>query len=129
MNNGRNRRSVSYTHLMCETLGEIRYDEGERLVGSARGGKTEILLACEADDGEDETRSRHAVEAEMIARSIERELAGEVTDKKTGAMRKAAFGDFAVLVRSRSDMIYLLKAELDRRGIPCSCLLYTSGCV
>ena len=49
-----------------------------------------------------------------------RELAGEVTDKKTGAMRKAAFGDFAVLVRSRSDMIYLLKAELDRRGIPCS---------
>lgn len=106
--------------VMCETLGEIRYDEGERLVGSARGGKTEILLACEADDGEDETRSRHAVEAEMIARSIERELAGEVTDKKTGAMRKAAFGDFAVLVRSRSDMIYLLKAELDRRGIPCS---------
>ena len=101
--------------VMCETLGEVCYDGGERLVGCREGGGAEILL-CEEEDG----GVKHAHQAQMIAARIERDLAGTVTDKQTGEARAVQYGDIAVLLRSRGDMIYLLKAELDRRGIPCA---------
>ncbi len=105
--------------VMCEQLGEIRYDEGERLSGSMEGGTAEILLSCDEEE-EGEKPAKHAAQAEMIAGSIERELSKTITDPKTGQPRKAVFEDFAVLIRSRSDMIYLLKAALGKRGIPCA---------
>ncbi len=104
--------------VMCERLGEVCYDEGERLCGSAEGGGARVLLCGERDEGAE--RGRHALQAEMIASEIERELSGTVTDKQTGRPRPAAYGDIAVLFRSRGELIYLLKAELDKRGIPCA---------
>ncbi len=101
--------------VMCESLGEVCYDEGERLAGSATGGGAEILLCVENKE-----ETKHALEARMIAAGIERDLAGEIIDKQTGAPRPVCYGDVAVLFRSRGDMIYLLKSELDRRGIPCA---------
>lgn len=103
--------------VMCENLGEVHYDEGERLCGSAQGGSAEILLCLEQPD---EEQSKHVKQAEMIASNIERELQGTVADKQTGEQRKVQYGDVAVLFRSRSAMMYLLKTQLDRKGIPCA---------
>ncbi len=105
--------------VMCERLGEVCYDDGERLCGSADGGGARILLCGEkVEDGKD--RGKHAVQAEMIAAEIERELSGTVADKKTGQPRPVSCGDIAVLFRSRGELIYHLKSELDKRGIPCA---------
>lgn len=103
--------------VMCERFGEVHYDEGERLAGSAEGGSAEILLCVENKKDE---QKKHARQAQMIAANIERDLLGTLTDQQTGKPRAAQYGDVAVLFRSRGDMIYLLKSELDRRGIPCA---------
>lgn len=104
--------------VMSEQLGEVCYDDGERLCGNADGGGTHILLCGEKEEGKQ--RNKHAIQAEMIAAEIERELSSMVTDKRTGQPRPATCGDIAVLFRSRGELIYLLKSELDRRGISCA---------
>lgn len=104
--------------VMCEELGEVCYDENERLRGSTAGGEARLLL-CAGTDGE-RAGNRHSKQAGILAAEIARELSGTVADKQTGKQRAVACGDIAVLLRSRSELIYQLKSELDQRGIPCA---------
>ncbi|MEG0382286.1 MAG: UvrD-helicase domain-containing protein [Christensenella sp.] len=113
--------------VMSESLGDVDYDENERLNKKRTGGSTEILLCEEpknkrtgAEDCEEEEHVKHAKEACMIADSIQSEIKSTVTDKSTGKPRPTKYGDIAVLFRSRGAMIYVLKSELERRGIPCA---------
>ncbi|MEG0834025.1 MAG: UvrD-helicase domain-containing protein [Christensenellaceae bacterium] len=106
-------------HVMSEQLGEIVYDDSEKLLQNIEGGKTEILL-CERYDAEDEeSQDKYEAQANMIANSIEQVLQDEVLDKDTKCLRSVAYADIAVLMRSRSGMTSALKNEFDRRNIPC----------
>ncbi len=99
--------------VMSEQTGEIVYDEGESLLCNVEGGHAEILL-CEADTGE-----KNARQAAMIADSIEKQRKETVRDAHTGEQRRVRYGDIAILLRSRSEFLNVLKNELRGRGIPC----------
>ncbi|MEA4853757.1 MAG: UvrD-helicase domain-containing protein [Christensenella sp.] len=100
--------------VMSERVGEISYDEGERLIGNLEGGYAEALLCC-TEEGQD----GNALQASVIAKSIEEQTKRKITDPATGEQRFASYGDIAVLVRSRSDLLAALKGELEKKGIPC----------
>ena len=117
--NFRSSRSVIETvnfvmdSVMSERTGEIVYDEGESLLCNIEGGHAEILL-CKAAAGEKDAR-----QAAMIADSIEKQRGETVGDARTGKPRPIRYGDIAILLRSRSEFLNVLKNELRNRGIPC----------
>ncbi|MGI6153964.1 MAG: UvrD-helicase domain-containing protein [Christensenellaceae bacterium] len=103
--------------LMCEELGGIRYDEGERLIGKLAGGRAEILL-CTADDTAPIAMGKDAYQAQVVADSIVQALKEPVTDKSSGKKRPAGYSDVAVLMRSKSAFADELGRALSERGIP-----------
>lgn len=93
--------------IMCEEIGEITYDEGERLIGCKPGGQAQVLL-CDMEAMPDMEAGQ--AQAMAIAGSIEALLQGG----------QAAPEDVAILVRSRSATAMAIADELERRHIPCS---------
>jgi len=93
--------------IMCEEIGEIVYDEGEKLIGCKQGGQASVLLCdMETIEGMDAGQAQAKAVAQSIGSLLE---GGEVTPD-----------DIAILVRSRSASAMAIADELERRGIPCA---------
>lgn len=114
-----------FSSIMSERVGGIDYTEEEYLIRGASypsgsGFETEIMLTDLTEAGllrydKDEIVS----EAENLADRIYRLICVEnmmVTDKETGELRPAVFGDVAVLARNKS-VGDAVEAELMKRGI------------
>lgn len=110
-----------FYQIMGQKLGKITYDSKAALFPGASyedgeaDYKTELLLLKK--EGKDEKRR----EAEMVAGRI-LELAGSfpVTDKETGELRPARFGDMVVLLRTNMGWDEELRAVFAEYGIPAS---------
>lgn len=132
--NFRSRREVLDTvndifyKIMDSDLGRIHYDGDAALYPGASyvelsdvsQSRTEVLLA-DTEQGKEEGKKedRNLLEAKMIGKRIQ-ELHGtyQVTDKKSGTLRRAAYSDMVILLRSPGSDAELMAAELVRMGIP-----------
>lgn len=126
--NFRSRREVTdcvnflFRALMSEEMGGVTYDETQALAAGAQ-----------YPDGEDMTPELHFLsrptghpltgaqyEARFIAETIQRMMAEgfRVTDRTTGELRPARYGDFCILRRSMSGKEEDYAAALAAKGIP-----------
>lgn len=111
-----------FRQIMAKDLGGVAYDENAALYPGAvypdqEAGRyeTELLLTVSGDDGmEDREREAQAAAAKI------RDLVGKfpVTDKKTGELRPAGYGDIVILLRTTSGWDDVFKKVLEENGIP-----------
>lgn len=125
-NNFRSRREVTdavnfvFRQLMTRPVGGIDYDEREALIPSAAypdapDRETELLIV---DGGtREESDARDAAEARVIAVRI-REMLASFPIAEGGGLRPARWGDFCILLRSKSAHAAAYVDELNRCGVP-----------
>ncbi len=124
-----------FRRIMTEQLGSISYDEDAALkAGAFYPGaskeeerdpyESELLLTDGSEKGSDETdasaRELREAEAGMVGERI-RELVGNlpVTDKESGELRPARYGDIVILLRTVSGWAETFGEVLSGMGIPC----------
>lgn len=126
--NFRSRREVLdavnsiFVNLMSRDKGGIEYDAQAALYVGAEypegpDCRSELLLAEKPEQGSEETAKTR--EARMIAARIHglrREY--QVTDKATGTLRPARYGDMVILLRTGSGWDEEFKEVLEGEGIP-----------
>ncbi len=124
--------SVNYIfrRIMGEDLGGITYDSSSALYPGAvfpEGGneeflKTEVLLVeKDGEELEEEKGGKTDQELEALAVASEiRRIVGkeEIADKETGALRKIAYGDIVILLRTASGWAETFSQVLASKGIP-----------
>ena len=125
-NNFRSRDTVTdsvnfvFSQLMSESLGGLTYDGRHALIPSAtypqqEGMQTEFWVID--DTSRDDLDTKDAAEARLIASRI-REWVGRMSITEKGKQRTARYGDFCILLRSKSSHAAVYAQELDRCGIP-----------
>lgn len=118
--------NLIFEQLMAPDLGKIAYDESARLYCGASYPEenvvegdfaTEFLMLQPDTESEEKDAMQ---EARMIAGRIRKLLREQkVTDKETGELRLASYGDIVVLIRGGADYEDALKDSLEERHIPC----------
>lgn len=110
-----------FQQIMREDLGGIQYDEEAALYLGAKyeenpAAGTELLLLQQEELPDKNVREW---EARLVARRI-KELVGKhlITDKATGKLRPAEYGDIVVLTRSLKGWTDVFARVLSREGIP-----------
>lgn len=106
--------------FMQEETGNIIYDEEERLVSSAKFPSiSEKAVSFDIVDCLDAHTNSNILEARSIAEFIEKTINGEPCVKQDDStLRKAKYGDFAILLRGVTNKAPTLVTELEARGIP-----------
>ena len=128
--------------IMDSDLGRIHYDEDSALYSGAdyaelseketpeviqqdtpSSGRslssTEVLLLDTEQKKEETKEDRNLLEAKIIGKRIqELHRTYRVTDKKSGALRAAAYSDMVILLRSPGSDAEAMAAELVRIGVP-----------
>ncbi|MGI6264819.1 MAG: UvrD-helicase domain-containing protein, partial [Acutalibacteraceae bacterium] len=124
--NFRSRKEVTdgvnfvFSQLMSRDLGGLTYDERHALIYSAQGYsdapgyQTEL---CLIDDDREDLDTKDAAEARWIAGRIH-ELLPTLRIKSEDGDRPAQYGDFCILLRSKSSHAAAYVEELNRQGIP-----------
>lgn len=124
-NNFRSRKGVTdlvnfvFSRLMSKELGEIEYNEDERLYPLASYPEThtpDVEFHIVAD--EEKKYSSYQNEANYIARLIEERIRSGLTVTDRDGARPAAYGDFCILLRSAKDIASLYADALRARHIP-----------
>lgn len=130
--NFRSRREVLegvnflFRQLMGSSVGGIRYDDRAALYPAADYEESEpddylpeLLLTAEPEDGEGEELTEKEAEAGTVAMRI-RQIVGSfpVTDKETGKLRPARYGDIVILLRSNTGWDEVFRKILTEEGIP-----------
>ena len=111
-----------FSRIMSEEVGGIAYDSGAALYPGAvypeNGFCASELLLVEKPDGEGKLGTKQA-EALAIAGKIKalRE-SFQVTDRGTGEVRQARYGDMVILLRTNSGWDEEFKEVLEQEGIP-----------
>ena len=109
-----------FERLMTEEFGGIDYDEGERLNPGPEGEKVqapcEAWLVERAPKGSGEKAAQ--IEARFVAARISRMLREITVTEKSGEVRPARPGDFAILLSSFSNKEPYYSAELQKLHIP-----------
>lgn len=118
-----------FSLLMTADNGKLVYDGDERLVPQDAfppnsGVCAELLVmdrgsAEDTDDG-DESAAALAEEARVIADYIKKNVSEEAFLRGDNGLRKARYGDFAILMRNQKNRSAQLAEELRRYGIPVS---------
>ena len=109
-----------FSQLMEEDLGKVSYDEAARLnLGATypanQNLSSEFLLMETGDTQED----KKELEARMIARRMKQLMKEfQVTDKKSGELRSATYGDMVVLLRTNSGWDDIFSRIFAEEGIP-----------
>lgn len=111
-----------FSGLMSKELGEIDYNEEERLIpgaeyppaGCGSDFELDVLDGAQYEGAED----TETLEARHIARKIRKMLDDGFTVKGESGMRKAEYGDFCVLLRSTSERAEKYMREMTLCGIP-----------
>ncbi len=114
-----------FEKIMSGECGGTDYDADARLYKGASypddlpDNKSEVLLV---ETGKSmKSDKRRALECDLIALKIREEIRNgklKVKDRKTGEMRPATYGDAAVLFRSPSKYLSMLKASFEKLDIP-----------
>ena len=121
--NFRSRKGVTafvnfvFSQLMSKQVGQIDYDENERLIPGAvydEGCGCDVDIDLVEDDG---SADKDLLEARHIASRII-ELMNSQTVYENGKSRPCAFGDICILLRSTKDRAQLFVKELLAAGIP-----------
>lgn len=106
--------------FMQKEIGEIDYTDGEQLIPTAVFPKTQThsvnfdIIDCKETD-----EKSLVLEARRIAEIIEETINGDACIKKDdNTLRKAKYGDFAILLRSMSNKAPIIVNELKKQGIP-----------
>ena len=125
--NFRSRRQVLesvnavFFQLMTKELGKIAYTEKEALHPGARYLEeeqtkeytTELLLLKKPE------KEERKEEARMVAHRIHQLMEElKITDKETGKLRNACYGDIVILLRSNAGWDEVFYQELAKAGIP-----------
>ena len=116
--------NVIFEQLMDTSLGGIAYDDAARLYLGAdypenSECKSELLIyQKDSEDGPGKLSGKDG-EAEMVALRIQN-LVGtmQVTDKESGQLRTARYGDIVILLRSLGSSGTVIRKALENRGIP-----------
>ena len=116
-----------FERMMTKDLGNIVYDQDAALYLGADMPQPEkaedvqselLLLDLPKDDGE-EKPDKAEMEASMVAcRILEMKKNGKVTDKHTGELRAADFGDMVILLRTMAGWSDTFAHVLGAYGIP-----------
>ena len=125
-NNFRSRLEITdavnfvFRQLMTKSVCGMNYDEREELKASAKyeaaeGYQTELLIID--GDTREQNDDSDAAEARVIAARI-REIMNTLKVTENGDLRPARFGDFCILLRSKSAHAKNYADELSRCGIP-----------
>ena len=108
-----------FYQIMGKDLGKVEYTEKEALFFGAQYPDcgedygTEILLLEETE--EDARQAEAAMAARKIKSMVDRFL---VTDKATGEIRKAAYSDFVILLRTNAGWDEVFYQVFTEQGIP-----------
>ena len=115
-----------FERIMTKELGNITYDEEAALYLGAdmkepekiSDVQSELMLLSLPEEGE-EKLDKAEMEASMIAcKILEMIKDGKVTDKKSGELRQAQFGDMVILLRSMTGWSDTFSNVLGAYGIP-----------
>jgi ATP-dependent helicase/nuclease subunit A len=109
-----------FSQLMEEDLGKVSYDEAARLnLGAnypANQSVSSEFLFMEIGDTQEDKKE---LEAKMIARRMKQLIQEfQVTDKKSGELRPATYGDMVVLLRTNSGWDDVFSRIFAEEGIP-----------
>ncbi len=101
-----------FSCLMSPALGEVAYDENERLLQGSEGGDVQGMELCLVDDPDKRG------DAEYVAARIAAMVAGEYpVRERDGGTRPCDYGDFCIMLRTNGHMPEYA-AALAARGIP-----------
>ena len=114
--------------IMSERVGEITYNDDEKLTTGATYPETELpshelhlldgyRMADRSSDEEDET-GLYEREASYIAALIKKKIKDGMTVTENGRQRPVSFGDFAILMRFLSSHGQTYADVLNRNGVP-----------
>lgn len=109
-----------FSQLMSEQLGGLTYDEHHALIPAASYPESpafDTAFYVIDDARREDLDSKDAAEARLIAARI-REWMGTMTITDHGETRPARYGDFCILLRSKSTHAAVYADELGRCGIP-----------
>ena len=106
--------------FMQKEIGEIDYTDGEQLIPTAVFPKTNTQsVNFDIIDCKETNEKSLVLEARRIAEIIKETINGDVCIKKDdNTLRKAKYGDFAILLRSMSNKAPIIVNELKKQGIP-----------
>ena len=108
-----------FSVTMSKENGDINYDENEMLNPKAEYPENNLPAAEMHFITPLDPISDAEAEAEYLAEYVEKTVNSDafLKDKKSGLLRKATYGDFAVLYRSGTNLSCYVKA-LKKRGMP-----------
>ena len=106
--------------ILHEPVAGIEYDDAARLRrgSSETGGAVECHIFEKQSDAEEESIEDAEAEARFAAQKILERKEQPIYDAKTGSWRAATFGDFAVLLRSKTHA-EIWAQTMAYAGIPC----------
>lgn len=111
-----------FSCMMSEEIGGIVYDEAAALYAGATYPENEgcigELLLIEKPDKTDERNAKEAEAAAIAAKIKEMRAALQVTDKASGLLRPAKYGDMVILLRTNTGWDEVFKKVLEEEGIP-----------
>lgn len=118
--------NILFEQLMDESLGGITYDASAALRQGASypennkpyENQTELILREKDKESGTSSISQEAV---MVAEKVQEICSGmyHITDKKTGELREACYGDIVILLRSSAGVDEVFKQAMEERDIPC----------
>ncbi len=103
-----------FGQLMSEALGEVRYGEEEQLIQGGEGGGEDGFGLTLLEDPEG------LGDAAFVAGEIKRMVLSGLPVRQGDTQRPCAYGDFCILLRTRTAMAAYL-AALEAAGIPAAC--------
>ena len=119
-----------FERIMTPKLGEVVYDNAARLSPGAEFEPNDDKIVLDilegknikefAADNDEEDLATAEIEAKHICTRIKELINGgfTVTDKATGRLRKAAYGDIVILLRSAGTVTEAYTTVFDKMGIP-----------
>lgn len=125
-NNFRSRKEVCeyinffFENIMTKENGQIVYDREERLVATAEFADTNEVSnrICLVDELSGVSEDRLTIEARAIAMQIGRVMESGECIHQGKTLRRAKYSDFAILLRSTTNVAEKITSELEKLGIP-----------
>ncbi len=116
-----------FERIMSESVGEIEYDEEEKLYFGADYeedpsiiNELNIIDTKEINDADDEeTYESIALEATLVAKKISELFENNIMIKGSDGHRKIKYRDICILLRSPKDRAEVFAEILAEKGIPC----------
>ena len=112
-----------FRNIMSPSLGNLRYDEAAALrpgreLPPGGGAPIEMTVLSLPEGEEDDRPDKTALEAEYVAGQIRALVDGGALVTEGDTLRRADWGDFAILLRSHKNAAARYRSALESRGIP-----------